>query len=93
MILVIELPTPRIIKKKLKKYMTKERVGIYGLVVGGIVIICANKVPIKVLPISALLYCAVAYEVLEKSEYILEDPKLLEHLMNNQYLSNSFFYM
>lgn len=91
MILVVELPTPRIIKKKFKKYMTKERIGIYGLVIGGIIVICSNKVPVKVLPISALVYCVVAYEVIERSDFI-DDPEILEYLLNYN-LSNSYTYM
>lgn len=82
MIAVIELPTPRIIKKKLKKYANKERGTIYGLILFGLIIIVKNNIPFKIIPISALIFCGISYEVIEHSE-IVEDEKLLNAILEN----------
>ncbi|WP_297518379.1 hypothetical protein [uncultured Clostridium sp.] len=83
MIAVIELPTPRIIKRKIKKFYTRERAGMYALILGGIVIVCINAVPFKIIPISALLYCGVAYEVVENSNFIIEDPRVIQSILES----------
>ncbi|MGL4654840.1 MAG: hypothetical protein ACRCWM_02975 [Sarcina sp.] len=90
MIAVIELPTPRVLKRKLKKYLTKERIGMYILISGGIAVIYFNSVPFKVIPIAALLYCGIAYEVLEQSDFVIEDPRLIEIMLQN-YSSAGYF--
>ena len=94
MILVVELPTPRIIKKKIKKYLTRERVRvrvrIYGLLIGGCIIVCSSSIPVKIIPISALLYCGFTYEIIEKYDFIIEDQELLEHLLRT-YSNNMYF--
>ncbi|MGL4991928.1 MAG: hypothetical protein ACRC57_12305 [Sarcina sp.] len=97
MIVVLELPTPRIIKKKFKKYkkkyFTKERGIIYALVASGVITIYASDVPVKILPISALIYCAVAYEILDHTNYIIEDPIILNELLNNYSIRNMNLYI
>ena len=90
MILVVELPTPRIIKKKIRKYLTRERVGIYGLLIGGCIIVCSSSMPVKIIPISALLYCGFAYEIIEKYDFVIEDQEFLEHLLRT-YSNNMYF--
>lgn len=97
MIVVLELPTPRIIKKKFKKYkkkyFTKERSIIYALVTSGIITIYVSDVPIKILPISALIYCTIAYEVLEHTNYIIEDPIIINELLNSYSIRNMNLYI
>ncbi|MGL4451974.1 MAG: hypothetical protein ACRCTZ_12355 [Sarcina sp.] len=91
MITVIELPTPRILKRKMKKLLTRERIGMYALILGGVIIIYSNAVPFKIIPISALLYCGVAYEVIENSNFIIDDPKLIELMLQNHYTYGYFY--
>ena len=91
MIAVVELPTPRVLKKKFKKFMKRERVGMYVLILGGIAVVCYNSVPFKVIPISALLYCGVAYEVLEHSNFVIDDPRTIEAIL--QSYSNTMYFL
>ena len=93
MITVIELPTPRIIKKKLKKFYTRERAGMYILILGGIGIVCANAVPFKVIPISVLLYCGFAYEMIENIDFIIDDPKVVQMVLESYNKTNYSMYM
>lgn len=92
MIAAIELPTPRILKKKFKKFITRERVGMYILILGGIGIIYWNSMPFKIITISTLIYCGVAYEVLENSNFIIDDPKLIEVILENHNSLGYFLY-
>ncbi|MGL4740435.1 MAG: hypothetical protein ACRC41_06455 [Sarcina sp.] len=82
MIAVIELPSPRILKKKLKKYASKERATIYGLILFGLVVIIRNDIPFKVIPVSALIFCGISYEIIEQST-IIEDEKILKAILEN----------
>lgn len=75
---VITIPTPKRIKKLLKKYCTKERMLIYSLIGGGITIISLGDIQFKQLPIGGLLYCAFTYEVIEKT-----DPEILNMIYKN----------
>lgn len=90
LITAIELPTPRIIKKKFVKYITKERVCIYSSVALGICVVFISGVPVKALPISSLLYCTFAYEVIENSEKIINDPEVLKIIFSNPAFSDRF---
>lgn len=83
MILVVELPTPRVIKKKVRKYLTKERACMYGLIIGGCIVVYTSHMPVKVIPISALLYCGVAYEVISRYDDIIEDKELLADIIRH----------
>ncbi|MGL5069491.1 MAG: hypothetical protein ACRC6T_17060 [Sarcina sp.] len=93
MITVIELPTPRIIKRKIKKFYTKERAGMYILILGGIAIVCINTIPFKIIPISVLLYCGFAYEMVENIDYIIDDPKLVQMILDTYNRNNYFTYV
>lgn len=90
MIVAIELPTPRILKKKFKKYINKERVAIYTSISFGITVICLNDIPVKLVPIAALIYCGIAYEVIGNSNYIIEDQEFLNLINNNRYLYDAY---
>lgn len=83
----ITIPTPKRIKNKLKKYCTKERIAIYSLIGGGIVIIYLTESNFKSIPIGGLLYCGFAYEVIEKT-----DKEILELICkNNIFPINRYF--
>ncbi|MGL5820238.1 MAG: hypothetical protein ACRCYE_01230 [Sarcina sp.] len=82
MIAVIELPTPRIIKKKLKKYANKERSVIYGLIFLGMLVIIKNDIPFKIIPISALIFCGVSYEIIEHGA-VIGDEEVLNAILEN----------
>lgn len=90
LITAIELPSPRIIKKKLKKYMNAERITIYSLASIGIIVVCFNSVPVKILPIASLIYCTVAYEIIQKSEGFIEDPELIKLIMEDPMFTNQW---
>lgn len=81
----ITVPTPTRIKKFVKDKITKERVLIYSLIGAGIGVITLSKTPEKGFVIGALLYCGITYEVLEKSEDIINDPIWIEAMMNSNY--------
>lgn len=81
----ITLPTPTRIKKFVKNNITMERVGIYSIIGLGIGVISVSKTPEKGFVIGSLVYCAIAYEVLEKSEHIINNPMWIEAMINNKY--------
>lgn len=81
----ITVPTPTRIKKFIKNKATKERILIYSLIGAGMGIIAVSKTPEKGFVIGALLYCGITYEVLEKSEHIINDPMWIEAMMNSRY--------
>lgn len=64
----VTVPTPRRIKKYLKDKCTKERILVYSLISGGIIIISLGDLKIKGLPIFGLLYLGFAYEVIEHTD-------------------------
>lgn len=88
LITAIELPSPRVIKKKINKYMTKERVCIYTSVGLGICVVFISGSPVKILPISSLIYCTFAYEVIENSDKIINDPEVLKLIFSNPAFSD-----
>ena len=64
----VTVPTPRRIQKYLKDKCTKERILVYSLISGGIIIISLGDLKIKGLPIWGLLYLGFAYEVIEHTD-------------------------
>lgn len=86
----IVIPTPNRIKRKVKKYITKERVVIYTLIGTGIAVISFNSIPIKAVPIGALVYCGIAYEVIENLAYEIEDPEVIKYLLETNFYYGAF---
>lgn len=86
----ITIPTPRRVKKQIKKYITMERVVIYSLIGAGTAIICLNSIPVKAIPIGALIYCGVAYEVIENGVYATDDPELIRYLLETNFYYEGF---
>lgn len=74
----ITVPTPRRIKKYLKDKCTKERILVYSLISGGIMIISSGDVKFKGFPIFGLLYLGFAYEVIEHT-----DDEILNSIYRN----------
>lgn len=72
----VTVPTPRRIKKYLKDKCTKERILVYSLISGGIIIISLGDVKLKGFPIWGLLYLGFAYEVIEHTD---------DEILNNSY--------
>lgn len=72
----VTVPTPRRIKMYLKDKFTKERILVYSLISGGIMIIYLGDVKLKGFPILGLLYLGFAYEVLEHTD---------DEILNNIY--------
>ncbi|MDU4911125.1 hypothetical protein [Clostridium baratii] len=64
----VTVPTPRRIKKYLKDKCTKERILVYSLIGGGIMIISLGDLKLKDFPILGLLYLGFAYEVIEHTD-------------------------
>ena len=64
----VTVPTPRRIKKYLKDKCTKERILVYALISGGIIIISLEDIKLKGLPILSLLYLGFSYEVIEHTD-------------------------
>ncbi len=64
----VTVPTPRRIKKYLKDKCTKERILVYALISGGIIIISLEDIKLKGLPILSLLYLGFSYEVIERTD-------------------------
>ncbi|AIY82644.1 hypothetical protein U729_2545 [Clostridium baratii str. Sullivan] len=64
----VTVPTPRRIKKYLKDKCTKERILVYSLIGGGIMIISLGDLKLKDFPIFGLLYLGFAYEVIEHTD-------------------------
>ncbi|MGL5615101.1 MAG: hypothetical protein ACRDD2_02555 [Sarcina sp.] len=89
----ITIPTPKRVRNSLKKYATKERVAIYSLIGTGIAIISLNSIPIKAVPIGALVYCGIAYEVIDNMVYETEDEELIKFLLENNFYYRSFGYL
>lgn len=89
----ITMPTPKRIKNSFKRYATKERVAIYSLIGTGIAIISLNSIPIKAVPIGALLYCGIAYEVIDNMVYETEDEEIIKFLLENNFYYRSFNYL
>lgn len=85
----ITIPTPRRVKRSIKKYLTPERVVIYALIGTGIGIVSLNSVPIKVIPIGALIYCGFAYEIID-NVIETEDPEFIKYLLENNFYYNQF---
>lgn len=83
----ITILTPKRIKNKLKKYCTKERIAIYSLIGGGIVIIYLTELNFKSIPIGGLLYYGFAYEVIEKT-----DKEILELICKNNILPRNRYF-
>lgn len=83
----ITIPTPSRLKKKIKKYCTKERIAIYSLISGGILTISLTETELKSLPIGGLLYCGFTYEVIEKT-----DPDILNMIYKNPVSAYPRFY-
>ncbi|MGL5379684.1 hypothetical protein [Clostridium sp.] len=82
----ITVPTPRRIKKFLKEKLTKERVCVYSLIGAGVGLTSLTDVPAKGVITGALVYCGIAYEVIEKSEDIINDPFFKEVMVTNPYI-------
>lgn len=68
----IILPTPKRIRKVIKRYCTKDRILIYFLIGSGILVISLTDTKLKGFSIGGLLYCGFTYEVIERT-----DPKIL----------------
>ena len=64
----VTVPTPKRIKKYLKDKCTKERILVYALISGGIIIISLEDIKLKGLPILSLLYLGFSYEVIERTD-------------------------
>lgn len=64
----ITVPTPRRIKNKLKRYCTKERIAIYSLISGGIVVVSLTETNFKYIPTAGLLYCGFVYKIIERTD-------------------------
>lgn len=82
----VTIPTPTRVKGYIKEHATKERVCIYSLIGLGGGIIGLSDFPAKKLVIGVLIYYGVAYEIIEKSEGIINDPIFIEIMMKNQYI-------
>lgn len=64
----ITVPTPRRIKKYLKDRCTKERILVYSLISGVIMIISLGDLKLKGFTIFELSYLGFAYEVIEHTD-------------------------
>ncbi|MFR1710483.1 MAG: hypothetical protein ACLSV2_16710 [Clostridium sp.] len=69
--ITLTLPTPKRMIKKLKGILTWDRVSIYALVGSGIIIIYFGDYPLKIFPITALMYYAVVYELIARDIIVL----------------------
>lgn len=86
LITTIVIPTPSRIRNKLKKVCTKERIAIYSLISGGILIISLSKGEFKSLPICGLLYCGFAFEIIDRADS--EVLEIIAKNTNNYYFRN-----
>lgn len=88
-IITLALPTPKRIVKKLKNFFAVDRCIIYAVIGVGIITIYFGDYPVKIFPISALIYYAIVFELIKRDIIVLPESNTynipLQYGLNSNY--------